>query len=110
MMATTGSTLTASHAALTAATPKMAPVERSKPPPMITSVRAQAMMKSGVDWLRMLSRLRGVRKDGDSSVEANQHHRDDDEHAILAHEAAPVERLAGAGLGESGVGHQLATS
>ena len=56
-----GSTLTASHAAVTAATPKIAPVERSKPPPMMTRVRALAMIASGAFWLRMFSRLRGVR-------------------------------------------------
>ena len=59
---TIGSRLTASHAAETVATPKIAPVERSKPPLMMTRVSAAAISASGVDWLRMLRRLRGIRK------------------------------------------------
>ena len=46
----TGSMLTATHAAVTDATPNMAPVERSKPPAMMTSVPAMAMIANGVFW------------------------------------------------------------
>ena len=41
--------LTAIQAEVTAATPKIAPVERSKPPPTMTSVSALAISAKGVD-------------------------------------------------------------
>jgi hypothetical protein len=52
----------ATFVATTAETAKMAPVETSKIPAMMQMVIAQAMMPSGADWSRMLSRLRCVRK------------------------------------------------
>ncbi len=58
----TGSWCSPTHAADTEATAKIAPVDRSKPPAMITSVPAIATMASGAFWVRMLSRLRVVRK------------------------------------------------
>ena len=49
---------------------KIAATERSNPPAMITSVIADAMIASGAFWLRMFSRLRGVRKFSDSMLSA----------------------------------------
>ncbi len=53
----------ATQAATTFATLKIAPVDRSKPPQMTTSVPATAMIASGAFWLRMFSRFVSVRND-----------------------------------------------
>ncbi len=58
----TGSWCRPTHAADTEATANIAPVDRSNPPAMITSVPAIATMARGAFWVRMLSRLRLVRK------------------------------------------------
>jgi hypothetical protein len=58
---TVGEVALATLAATTADTPKVAPTETSKMPAMMEIVIAQAMIPSGADWSRMLSRLRWVR-------------------------------------------------
>ena len=49
---------------------KIAATERSNPPAMMTSVIADAMIASGAFWLRIFSRLRGVRKFSDIMLSA----------------------------------------
>src|SRR6266849_640619 len=61
---------TAVHAERTLTTPTMAAVERSKPPPMMTRVPAQAMIARGAFWLRMLKRFVGVRNASEDSDRA----------------------------------------
>ena len=51
---------------------------------MMTSVSAAAMRASGVDWLRMLRRLRGVRKASLIRLMIDHQRDDDDEHRVVA--------------------------
>ena len=52
----------------TAPMAKIAPTERSKPPAMITSVMAAAMIASGEFWFRIFNRFRKVRKLSESAL------------------------------------------
>jgi hypothetical protein len=56
------------YAATTAPTLKIAPVDRSKLPEMITKVPAAAMIASGTFWLTMLSTLSAEKNDGDAKA------------------------------------------
>ncbi len=71
-MPVAGSVALAILAAMTPASAKIAPADRSNPPAMMTSVAAQAMMPTGADWSRMLNRLRVVRKAGEAMLSATK--------------------------------------
>ena len=57
-----GLKLIAIHAEVTLDTAKIAPVDKSKPPTIITSVSAHAIMAKGAFWFNIFSKFLGVRK------------------------------------------------
>ena len=77
-----GSWLSPIQAADTDATAKIAPVDRSNPPAMMTSVPAIATIASGAFWVRMLSRLRLVRKASLWKRQDDHQQDDQDQHPV----------------------------